>query len=139
MGIDYAHDMSFGSKAYQEYYHGRNKDGHRGKTDKAQRITKEYKRLLGTKRGQTELDDAANAVARDNFLLRAAKHNLANDKAVTAKVECPEGLPTATIESLKCNGFAYSAHRGGLYWAPRTPESIAILRAALSLESFWGE
>lgn len=138
-GYNYKDDMSFGSKAWNEYYHGRNKDGARTKSDAGHRSTKEMKRLLNTKRGNVELDDAANAIARDNYLLRQARHNLANDKAVTAKVECPEGLPTATVESLRVNGFQYSAHRGGLYWAPRTPESVSILRAALSLEPSWGE
>jgi hypothetical protein len=57
------HDFSFGSKAWQEYYRGRNKDGARPASDLAHKQRKAFKRLE-TKAGQREFDDLRNEELR---------------------------------------------------------------------------
>ena len=49
------HDFSFGSLAWNAYYHGRNKDAKKAIIDKRERIRKAYARAE-TKTGQREFD-----------------------------------------------------------------------------------
>ena len=48
--------MTFGSKEWNEYYHGRNKDGARTKGDKAKRAKEGLKKSLTQKGERAELE-----------------------------------------------------------------------------------
>jgi len=140
--------MEFGSKEWQEYYHGRN-NSHRQKSDRAQRANAALK-AAATKHGQVAFDDARNAelasfaafeASLDQLSLEdsweteqtgAIRHNLANARAITVKIWAPAGLPEATATALFQAGFRWSLRKGGMFWAPRNPETLRIVSAIIS-------
>ena len=141
--------MEFGSKEWQEYYHGRNVSGHRPKGDLAQRANKALRYSL-TKRGQAEYDDMRCAEhagfeafeasldslavesANEELQSEALESNLDNANAITVKVWAPQGLPETIATTLLQAGFRWSLRRGGMFWAPRNPETLRIVSAILS-------
>jgi hypothetical protein len=138
-------DFSFGSRAYQEYYHGRN-NGHRAIGDQASRARSAMKATL-TKRGESlELDRRGDEARAEMLAFERLgtvtldlepdlQTNLGNDRALTVKIKHSLDLPESLIVSLLSSGFRWSHRRGGMWWAPRTPESILIASRLMEKES----
>ena len=74
------HDFSFGSKAWQEYYHGRNKDGHRPTNDKAKRSREAYKHAA-SKKGIAAFDDLRCEEIKNELMNQAAENEFWGDLA----------------------------------------------------------
>ena len=139
----------FGSKKWQEYYHGRNKNGHRAATDRAQRVRASYKRAA-TKAGeraelQRRADEAeaeAQALAQweaevERLALEAqaeqASHQMPawrppSPQALTVQVRA-QILPESAIVAMISAGWRWSQRRGGMWWANRSPEAERLARA----------
>jgi hypothetical protein len=123
--------MDFGSKEWNEYYHGRNKDGHRPISDQAKRARKAMAQTL-TKKGEfeglKENDDPFQSIWETPFLEldQITKTNIEKDHALTVKV-LDRDLSESVITSLLSHGFRWSNRRGGMFWAPRTPLTVAVI------------
>ena len=138
----------FGSKRWQEYYHGRN-NGHRPTGDRAQRSRAGYKRAA-TKAGErAELDRrAAEAEAQaqgmaaweaqvERLALEAEAEAQAHQapawrppspQAMTVQLRA-QVLPEPVIVALIGAGWRWSNRRGGMWWAPRSPEAERMAQA----------
>ena len=105
----YKDDFSFGSKAFQEFHHGKNKDGARSKGDRAHRARDGYKKAE-TKKAQAEAAETQragietqNAIHEKETRLMEA---LIKGGSYAVKIAPPNGFITPTdVESFRANGW----------------------------------
>ena len=73
-------EFSFGSPEWQEYYHNKNKDGHRPTNDKAKRSREAYKHAA-SKKGIAAFDDLRCEEIKNELMNQAAEIETRGDLA----------------------------------------------------------
>jgi hypothetical protein len=129
--------MTFGSKEWNEYYHGGRAPKRKGAI--ARRLAMPSVRKTQAAAHELAMDDWAAQLAWEagcagivqayqsdlQGLGTVARSTAAKDHALTVQVHPLTTWPEGITEELQAAGFAWSSRKGGFWWAHRSPETCA--------------